>query len=135
MSVVLSYFGFIPTNFTFTCSRNGTYLSILIWQTVSISSHVGMYSPSITLHIFRAPALYTFWELSSVIMSCFICIYFIAVNSWTSIQLSGLILEPVSILLQKVEQEAFTKVNIIIYNLFSVEVPKQCQWFWRIIVH
>ncbi|GLT72910.1 hypothetical protein SLA2020_448050 [Shorea laevis] len=31
------------------------------------------------------------------------------VNSWTSIQLSGLILEPVSILLQKAEQEAFTK--------------------------
>lgn len=51
---------------------------------------------------------------------------------WRSNQFAGLILEPVNVLLQRFEQAAFTKVNIIVYNLFLVEVPKQGQWLLKI---
>ena len=46
------------------------------------------------------------------------------VDGWMSICFAGLILEPVNVLLQRVEQEAFTKVNIMIYTLFLAVVPK-----------
>lgn len=58
---------------------------------------------------------------------------FMVVDSWTSICSAGLILEPVNVLLQRVEQEAFAKVNIMIFNLFSVVLRKKCQWFENLV--
>lgn len=88
-----------------------------------------------------SPFIWSKRNLSPFIVSGWICstikfswidYSFMAVNGLRSNQFAGLILEPVDILLQRVEQEAFTKVNIIVYNLFSVEVPTQGPWFWKI---